>query len=72
VRYSDFSRSGKTRFKNVRQSMQHTIFFCILCKEKITATKMEAMSKRKTPPRTCTPSTAKEKEGIDSVGNSSA
>ena len=50
VRYSDFCRSGKTRYRNVRQSLQHTIFFCILCKEKFTATKMEAMSKRKPPP----------------------
>jgi hypothetical protein len=50
VRYSDFCRTGKTRYKNVRQSLQHTIFFCILCQEKITATKMEAMSKRKPPP----------------------
>ena len=50
VKPSDFGRSGKTRFKNIHQSMRHTIFFCILCKEKIHKAKIEAISKRKPPP----------------------
>ena len=64
VKPSDFGRSGKTRYKNVPRTMKHTIFFCILCKERINAIKMDAISKRKPPPENAIQAPRKKKKEL--------